>query len=393
MHPNSYGFDIKQGISVKTLTCAFWIVFISYYLQCFLRGLEHVCLLMRRNIKNKPSNSSVLLLAPDFYTFSKTHPLPEQKSSQKPDAGLIRQSDRESARSPLFYESSIQNEPKPITCLREEDRKMIATDALDLAAAEKNIYGSVSYSGPTPSIYSKQNEISPHHTLSDSTLPEKTISNNKPYIVTSISCQERNEILLDHPSSPPKTQNNNVQANDIISSSDNSQSSHQHILMATNRYLQPLVQRLPGGDDILQHDICEAYSTLALRYYAEGMTSSFQPIYPRFTGPVVLRQAVGCESYSNGKSDETSTHSTSLYQHFNRRQHEHPITNTGFTLATPIPVMSIPSMYQDNALSNDLYSSVNTPLTLLQLTQCNKIQVLLFTRPVTTCLWAVLHDE
>ena len=89
MHPNSYGFDIKQGISVKTLTCAFWIVFISYYLQCFLRGLEHVCLLMRRNIKNKPSNSSVLLLAPDFYTFSKTHPLPEQKSSQKPDAGLL----------------------------------------------------------------------------------------------------------------------------------------------------------------------------------------------------------------------------------------------------------------------------------------------------------------
>ena len=321
---------------------------------------------MRRNIKNKPSNSSVLLLAPDFHAFTKIHPLPEQQSSQAPGTGLIRQVDEELPQSPLFCELSdlsVQNELESTTCLQEEDRKMIATDALDLAAADQNINGSVSYSGLTPSVNSRHNEISSHHTLSDSPLPEKIISNNEPSIVTSISCQERNEIFQDHPSSSPEIQNNTLQAHDLLSLSDHSQISHQQILMATNRSSQHFVQSLPVGDNVSQCGMHGAYSILASRHSVESTTSRFQPIYPCFTRPVIPSQSVGYDSYSNEQVHDTSTHSESLYQQFLRRQHQHAITNIGPTLAAPVPVMSIPSMDQNNALMNGLYSSVNTPLT------------------------------
>ena len=153
---NSFGFHMKLCLSLTSLRFASWSMFIYYYTQYFLRGVEHVCLLMQRNIQNTPNNYSVLQLAPDFYDFGKTNPLLGQQSSQTPGTGLLRQGGEEKSQSSLFCNISAQNEYEAIPCVQEGDRKMVTNYASDLVSATKVIYGSVFCIGLTPSFYSKK---------------------------------------------------------------------------------------------------------------------------------------------------------------------------------------------------------------------------------------------
>ena len=98
-------------------------------------------------------------------------------------------------------------------------------------------------------------------------------------------------------------------------------------------------------------------------YSVESTTSIFQPIYPSSTRQVVPRQAVSYERHNNEQVYASSAHNESLQNSLSTRQHQHAMTNIGLTLAAPVSVMLVPPMGQINALMNNLYSSVNVPLT------------------------------
>ena len=319
-------------------------------LQLFLQGLEHVCLLMRRNTKNISNNCPLVPLAPDFYEYSRVNRLIRTKKTTQ----------KNPIRTPLSRALSVHSNLKP-TCHNHDNEKITTPtelrDVSELNATANNQEVSLSIGGKSSYIYGQSSETSSGYTHSNAQCGPLS-RNISLYDSSKVFRQERDGVYHDHSLSSTQTEHNTLQQEGLLSSHEHNQIPHQE-RTTTNKLIQALTGTLQRGEQVPK---AAPHQAIISRISADNPHSSFQQIYPHFLGQTTPRADIDIESRHIQQANAASMLSKSLHQHFLMRQNKHALTNIGMVGTVPLPALLVPGMYQDNALENVLNSSVYTQL-------------------------------
>ena len=341
--PQSQYFGNNIKLTLSSVLCQL--------LQLFLRGSEHVCLLMRRNLDDMPKKFRLMPLTPDFYEYSRMNPLPDQKQGSE----LKKQGKNEHSKSPFYCAIPVQSNLKPPGPTNDNKKRSILTELRDASepnATANNQETPLSIGGKSSYTYGQSLETSSgYNYLNAQYGPSSTnITLNDASI---FSRQNRDMIFDDHSLSSPQTEQNTLQIEGLLSSHEHNQRRHQE-RTTTNELTQALAgtQASPHQDPTI----------ITSRVSADNPPSSIQEMYPPSLGQTIPRLAIGTESQHNGQANAAITQSKSLHQHISMIQNQHALTTAGMALRAPLPALLVPGMYQNNALEKVLNSSIYNQL-------------------------------